>query len=139
MSSQLFVENILSQMSLEQKLSQLFVVGYWGETVDQKLFNWVENYLGGVILFADNIVSQKQVSDTIAEIQRRAALELFISIDQEGGYVERIKGSIQVPTAMALAATNDPVNIFIASEIIAKELYGDIVYKSWNEKNEIFL
>lgn len=124
MSSQLSVENILTSMSLEQKLSQLFVVGYWGETVDEKLFNWVENYLGGVILFTDNIVSQKQVSDTIAEIQRRAALELFISIDQEGGYVERIKDSIQVPTAMALAATKDPKNIFIAAEIIAKELYS---------------
>lgn len=123
MNSDLPVENLLSKLSLEQKLSQLFIVGYWGETIDHKLYDWIESYLGGVILFSDNISSRDQVKETISEIQRRAALKLFVSVDQEGGYVERVKGVTQVPTAMALATCDNPENISIANEILAKDLY----------------
>lgn len=116
------IDEIIRSLTLEEKLSQLFIVGYSGYEPDNNILDWVKNYLGGIILFRDNIKSPYSVAKTIEKFQKLSKLGLFVSIDQEGGQVERITDLTQVPTAMALAATDDESFITFSNSIIAKGL-----------------
>lgn len=49
----------------------------------------LKNGLGGVIFFTKDIQTKKQFRDLIDEIKLKATHQLFLSIDQEGGRVER--------------------------------------------------
>jgi len=116
------VNKIISNLSLEEKLSQLFIVGYFGTTIHKELLDWVSSGLGGLVLFRDNITDTKQVAKQIYNFQNNSKVGLFVAIDQEGGLVERIKGATQIPTAMALASIGDNYSLSLANNIIAEEL-----------------
>src|SRR6266516_4557828 len=117
-------------LSLEQKIGQLMIIGFDGTTVDVDLRNMITKYhIGGVILFARNIESARQVAALTNELQK-AALEsgnpgLFIAIDQEGGRVARLtedKGFTEFPSAMAIGATGDPENAYRMASAMAAEM-----------------
>lgn len=116
------IEQIISSLTLDQKLSQLFIVGYYGDSPDEALLEWIDQYLGGLILFRENITSPIVVAKVIENYQKLSKIGLFISIDQEGGLVERVKGLTQIPTPMALAAIDDDTAITAANDILAEEL-----------------
>ena len=63
---------------------QMFILGT-GNFLDCAL----ENNLGGVIFFTRDIESKEQFKNLIAEINKKSKTPLFLSIDQEGGRVER--------------------------------------------------
>ena len=69
---------------LKDKVFQMFIVGT-GENLDYALKNGV----GGVIFFTPDIVSSKQFCKLITDIKSKSKLSPFLSIDQEGGRVER--------------------------------------------------
>lgn len=86
-------ERILEEMSVEQKVGQLFIFGING---NQQIEESNKEFLkysqpGGVILFEKNITNKEQLKNLIKEIQSTSKTPLFISIDQEGGIVPRIK------------------------------------------------
>ena len=91
------LEEVLSQLSTEQKVGQMFMIGFWGTEPDYyitKLIN--ERNLGGVILFSYNIKDRDQVKTLIVNLQELSnqtepAIPLFIAADQEGGVVSRVK------------------------------------------------
>lgn len=102
-------EVILSQMSNEEKAGQLFIFGINGNTAlnpDNKQF-LIDTKPGGIILFSKNITNENQLKKLISEIQStNPNIPLFISIDQEGGVVSRLRwndvltksqGSIKTP------------------------------------------
>lgn len=72
-------------ISLKQKLYQMFILGCEGKAYKQAL----EKGLGGVIFFTDDIKSEKQFKTLTDDIKSRALITPFLSIDQEGGRVER--------------------------------------------------
>ncbi|MEW6554677.1 MAG: glycoside hydrolase family 3 N-terminal domain-containing protein [Actinomycetota bacterium] len=85
----------LRGLTLEQKVGQLFLVGFEGTAVTpelQQLFTAV--HPGGVILFGRNIEGEAQLERLIQDLQGLAradsGLPLFIAVDQEGGEVVRI-------------------------------------------------
>src|SRR5689334_18016724 len=84
-----------AQMTTDQKVGQLMMIGFDGTTVDADLRRLITDYhIGGVILFARNIQSPEQVALLTNELQK-TALEsghpgLLIAIDQEGGRVARL-------------------------------------------------
>lgn len=77
--------------SLRQKINQLFIAGYDGENIDNcNIFKeLLKDGLGGVIFFTKNIKSVKQFQDNIEKIKDLSLISPFLSIDQEGGRVER--------------------------------------------------
>ncbi len=87
-------ELILANMTDEEKVGQLFIYGIEGNTTlnpQNKQF-LIDTKPGGVILFSKNITNEKQLKNLIAEIQStNSTIPLFISIDQEGGVVSRLK------------------------------------------------
>lgn len=115
-------------MDLRAKVGQRFAVGFTGTRVDDRLRHLVQTYkVGNVILFKANLESAEQATALCVEIQslvRDATGEdAFITIDQEGGVVTRLPHDmVNVPGAMALAATGDPACARKAAVITAAEL-----------------
>ncbi len=90
-------------MELNDKIGQLFILGFKGNTVDQNhpiVSDIEKRNLGGVILFdrllaqkknQNNIVSPTQVKALTSALQEKSGTPLLIAIDQEGGMVRRLK------------------------------------------------
>src|SRR5947209_11774112 len=109
--------NSLSQLSIEEKVGQLFLIGIGGTTVDaatEALLNEIAP--GGVCLFARNIREARQTRDLLDELRERANHTPFLSLDQEGGLVDRLRRLI---TPMPAA------NLFRDAATAAR--YGSIV------------
>lgn len=104
-------------VSLQDKIDQLFIVGFRGETMQKapELTRALsETNVGGVILFDydtetkqydRNIKSSEQVKTLITDAQKKSKTPLFVSIDEEGGLVSRLKtipGYVRTPSAKVL-------------------------------------
>lgn len=78
-------------IDLRTKLYQMFVLGLEGEDLNSNpnLINALHKGLGGVIFFTQNIKSTEQFKKLVQDIKKEAISPLFLSIDQEGGRVER--------------------------------------------------
>lgn len=76
---------------LKEKLYQMFIMGLDGDDLEgnPNLNLALKAGLGGVIFFTQNIKSPEQIKKLIADIKSNAKTPPFLSIDQEGGRVER--------------------------------------------------
>jgi len=103
----------IAAMSLEEKVGQLFQIGFSTPGVSDEVRDMIENYhVGGVIYFSRNIKSPAQTAELSNKLQQLALnsgaeIPIFISADQEGGTVTRLKGATHFPGNMALGAAND--------------------------------
>ena len=109
------VNALLAQMSIEEKVGQMLLSGLSGSTAgDQARVLVNQYYLGGIVYFGDNTRSPRQVLDFSQALQRLAqanphAVPLLISIDHEGGRIFRFQnGMTHFPSAMTLGAANFP-------------------------------
>lgn len=104
----------IAAMSLEEKIGQLFQIGFAAPAVSDQVKDMIENYhVGGVIYFSRNIKNPAQTAALSNNLQQLALnsgaeIPLFISVDQEGGTVIRLKGVTHFPGNMALGAASDP-------------------------------
>lgn len=76
---------------LKQKIMQMFICGFTDDNyrTNKYLFEMLQNGLGGIIFFSHNIKSDIQFKRLIEDLNKDSAIPLFLSIDQEGGRVER--------------------------------------------------
>lgn len=115
-------------MDLRTKIGQLIACGFSGTTLTPTFQEMVRKLkIGNFILFTHNIESLPQLAHLCQDLQDLAleatGYPAFITIDQEGGVVTRLpKDAANVPGAMAIAATNNPHNAFIAGQITGREL-----------------
>lgn len=71
--------------NLKQKLYQMFILGLSGGGYKSAL----QEGLGGIIFFKDDIKTPTQFKHLITNLKSHAKIPPFMSIDQEGGRVER--------------------------------------------------
>ncbi len=99
--------------TLEEKIGQLMILGFEGLSPEdpsiQKLAHQIRTHqVGGVIPYAYNITDSAQITHLNAFLQDQAPeLPLIISVDQEGGKVQRLKadkGFLGFPTAEKVAS-----------------------------------
>lgn len=88
-------EEKLNKLSLEQKIGQLFIIGFDGKSLNSDIENLVkELHPGGILLLKRNIEDENQLKELIISLQEIAlkdtGLPLFIAVDQEGGLISRI-------------------------------------------------
>ena len=134
------IQELISSMTLEEKVCQLFFVTpegltgvdlatQAGETTKASL----EQYpVGGIIYFSQNIENEKQLTAMTANMQSYSQLPLFIGIDEEGGsLVARIANNpaFQVetfPNMAEIGATGDTSKAFEVGNSIGSYLkkYG---------------
>lgn len=84
----------------------------------------LENGLGGVIFFTKDIHSEKQFKELISEFKSKSTNPLFLSIDQEGGRVERTENIYKRRLSARLAYQKGNNFLKEQSEEISKELYS---------------
>lgn len=92
----LFLSNLIfAQTDLRHKISQMLMIGFPGTDLgDTTIISDIQQRkIGGVILFAGNIISPSQVLQLNSSLQSLSQIPLFISVDQEGGRVARLKAS----------------------------------------------
>ena len=79
--------------NLKEKINQLFILGYQGDDfrLSKDFVSLLKNGLGGVIFFTQNIINEKQFKSQVEEIKNISSCPPFLSIDQEGGRVERFE------------------------------------------------
>lgn len=121
-------EQILNSMTLEEKLWQLFFVAPEALTGEEAVTEssealqqaLAEKPVGGVILFARNLISREQTMALLADVQSASRLAPFLGVDEEGGTVSRVGAN----SAMGVTQLQD-MSIYGASGD-ASALYGDL-------------
>ena len=81
-------EAILENMTLEQKVSQMFIVRYSDQAAqDLSMYD-----LGGFIFFARDFADEtiESMNEKIIALQHQNPINMFMGVDEEGGIVNRI-------------------------------------------------
>ncbi len=105
------IAELMAKMSADEKVAQLFMVGFVGKTAPSELEVLLKSGVGGVILFAHNLDNPEQTARLTQQLQSAAQqshlkIPLLISSDHEGGIVTRLTEGVTVfPGLMALGAT----------------------------------
>lgn len=96
-------------LTVEQKVGQLFFIGIPGSAVDdvtRSLLNEVSP--GGICLFARNIREADQTRELLDSVSQLLPANPFLSIDQEGGLVDRLRRIVTpMPAANKLRNAED--------------------------------
>ncbi len=123
-----WIEETMKSMSLEEKIGQMLIVYDYSQEVDEELLNKLNEIKpGGFILFQNNFVSYEQTQKLISDINTTSTIPMFISIDQEGGRVQRLKElsdqAITIfPSMYELGSTNDEKLSYEVGKAIGEEL-----------------
>ena len=123
------VNQLVEQMTLKEKIGQLMVVGFQSNEVDSHIQTMIQEYkVGGVILFDRNMETPEQVAALNNQLQNLAMenehqIPLFISVDQEGGQIVRMKDQVSpIPSQQTLGQQNDPNEVYRIAQRTGKEL-----------------
>ena len=130
------VEKLLAEMTLEEKIYQMFIVtpeqltGVFtvtaaGNTTRKKL---VQYPVGGLIYSSANLVSEEQTKMMLSEIQKISAeiegVHLFLCVDEEGGRVARIANNkaFNVEKVVPMANVSSEKEAYSCGDIIGAYL-----------------
>ncbi|MGZ3798056.1 MAG: glycoside hydrolase family 3 N-terminal domain-containing protein [Pseudobdellovibrionaceae bacterium] len=99
-------------MSIDQKVGQLFLIGFPQQNVDSQLESFIKKYkISSFILFKRNISSLSQVAKMNSQLQKisiaSSSIPPIIAVDQEGGQVARVPTRPPIPNAMSVGQTED--------------------------------
>lgn len=122
------VQNLLKEMSLEEKAGQLIMTSYKPTQDQDALVALIEDHIIGGVMLLGTLPAPAEIA-ALTNIFQTAALSvtpsipLFISIDQEGGQVARMKtGATWFPPAMALGAIGSESLAYKVGVVQGKEL-----------------
>jgi len=116
-----------TELSEEHLSGQRLMIGFDGTEIDADLRFLIDTLkIGGIILFSRNIESSEQIRRLTQSVQDHAGAcglpPLFISIDQEGGQVARLKPPFtQFPGNPRMTGDADAARF---AEVTASELSG---------------
>ncbi len=122
------VEEQLSKMTLDEKIGQMIIVTYASDHVDSKLTSALKDVQpGGFILFKDNITTYDKTLTFIKSIKELVKIPMFISIDEEGGKIQRLyflkdKDITDIPDMYDLGIKNDTELTYEVGKVLAEEL-----------------
>ncbi len=115
----------VSDLTLDEKIGQLFVVPAHGVFMNASSPSYTqlrrhvrENRVGGILWFVSDVYETAWLD---AQLQREARIPLLVSADLEAGIGMRFSDTTPWPSAMALAATGDPMLAEREGRIVARE------------------
>lgn len=120
---------LVSKMSDEELLAQIFMFGWAGAEPSALLNQWVqERGLGSVKVFGWNTDNTVLVAQSVAALQeksqqRKLKIPLYVATDQEGGWIRHVKGDTSdTPGNMAIGASQYPIDAYYSAYYISKEI-----------------
>jgi beta-N-acetylhexosaminidase len=117
-----------TNLSLAEKVGQLFMVGFEGTKVTPELAEWMATYgWGGVIVFGRNVESPSQLMALTQGLQASTGthshLPLLIAVDQEGGRVARLEPPFTAfPSAAKVGVIGSEALAYDVGRSLASEL-----------------
>lgn len=131
------VDSCISEMSLEEKVAGLFIVtpeSLTGTDLAVKAGDGtreaLEKYpVGGIIYFKQNIKSESQITEMLANTVSMSRYPVFLAVDEEGGKVARVQEALKldkVDDMQKIGETGDVANAQKAYQTIGEYLcqYG---------------
>ncbi len=122
------IKDQLNNLTLEEKIGQMFFIAYRKPTMDAELTNILNTIKpGGFILFSENITNFENTTNLVHQIKQSNSIPLFIGIDQEGGKVARLKTIPglevhEIEPMQNIGATNDLNLAYTTGVTIAQDL-----------------
>jgi len=116
---------VVHRMRLPDLAGQVIVAEWSGTAAPVRLVRSL--HLGGVIAFDDNVASTAQIRSVNRTLERDVPRRwpLFLSVDQEGGIVERVQGeATRFPAFMSAGAADDVAATRRAAAASGAELRG---------------
>ena len=111
-----YIDLLIQNMTLDQKLGQMMIVQFVGPSYSLDISTMISQYnVGAVLIFGanDNIQSKPQLKGLIQQMKSNSAIPLTVSIDQEGGTVDRLLNlDGPRPSATSIGATRNPLNAY---------------------------
>jgi beta-N-acetylhexosaminidase len=106
------IKQQIDNMTLDEKIGQLITVGIDGYNLDDNAKGLIESKkVGGIILFKNNVNDSNQLLQLINSIKETNStnkIPIFISVDQEGGRVNRLPSEIKsLPSNEIIGNKND--------------------------------
>ena len=85
------VDEVMANMSLDEKIGQMFIVSYNSTSYNDGLSNIMSTVKpGGFMFLGYNITSYNDTLKFVKDLKDSSEIPLFITIDEEGGNVERL-------------------------------------------------
>lgn len=115
----------LSNMSLEEKIAQMLIIDLKAETDHEKIISLIEKIpFGGIVLYKRNYKDYSNMIELINKVketnQKSSNVPIFISMDQEGGRVNRIPEPIhRLKSAYTYAKTENVQVVKESADILA--------------------
>ena len=148
--------------SIQKEIGQLIIAGFRGNTINKNsdIVEYINKYnIAGVILYDEdleiggigsrNITSPNQLKKLSEELQNVSDKSLFISVDQEGGEVQRLKskyGFSGTPSWKRIGLLDDELMTREFSEKLSYELsnvginlnFAPVIDLDYGEENSHF-
>ena len=112
-----------SHLTLNQKVGQLFVLGFTGPHPDadaQALLDAIQP--GGLLLHQRNIENFEQIYELTNYLRETSLIPPLLAVDHEGGRVDRLKHIFSMMPSMAELAQAGIAHLRTGARIIAAEL-----------------
>lgn len=121
----------INKLSLEEKIGQMIIIGLNTEDAVNHLAEMIQKYkIGGILLYKKNYKTYEEMINLINQIKalnRKNKIPICISIDQEGGRVNRMPNEFKnLPVASKLAEKSGKKDMVK----IAGEITGSMLHKT---------
>lgn len=131
------IKTYIEQVDMNNRIGDMIIVGFRGTKIDKKspiVKSLNDLNLGGVILFdydvpsatsSRNIVNPDQTKTLVNDLKKFAPKDIFVAVDSEGGYVNRLKskyGFVPIPSAQEIGLKNDPEYTREIYNVLAQQL-----------------
>lgn len=127
--SDILAKEIVSRMTNDELLSQLFMFGWAGAEPNKLVTYWVEERnIGSIKIFGWNTDDVELVAQNITNMQQKAMsgrfeIPLYVATDQEGGWIRHVKGTTSdTPGNLAIGSSGLPQDAYLSGYYISKEL-----------------
>ncbi|SEK34871.1 beta-N-acetylhexosaminidase [Paenibacillus sp. cl141a] len=123
------ITELMNDMTVEEKIGQLVLVGLEGTAIDETSRKLVkDHHVGGFILFKDNIESVEQSVKLLNDLKEANAanpVPLWLSIDEEGGRVTRFPEEyVKLPSSGKVGSKGDLALTKRVGGLIAQKVAG---------------
>ncbi len=104
-----WVQDTMESMTLPQKVGQMIISGVDGRSLsDDEALMIRSGQVGGVIFLGHNVKNSDQFTQLINDFPENLEIPLFMSIDQEGGRVQRLPlNKSEYPNALTIGKSPD--------------------------------